>query len=150
MDGSDQALATLLRRASLRVGQEQAAALSPHGVTLSEWTVLRGLYDLGATSPSALADACGLTRGAVTKLVDRLRAKRLVVRAAAGREDRRYQTIALTGAGANLVPVLAEIVAQAEARAFAGVEAADRAALASALGALTDPSNRHPREGGDP
>ena len=150
MEIEAQSLAHLLHRASVRIGQMQAAALSPHGVTLAEWTVLRGLYDIGATSPSAVAEACGLTRGAVTKLVDRLRAKRLVVRAAAGREDRRYQTIARTGAGASMVPVLAGVVAEAEARAFASLDEADRSALAKALEGLTTYPNRHPRGGGDP
>ena len=149
MDAEVRSLADLLRQASARVGQIQAAALSPHGVTLAEWTVLRASYDLGATSPSALAEACGLTRGAVTKLVDRLRAKRLVVRAAAGREDRRYQTIALTGAGASLVPVLAGVVTEAEARAFVSLDEADRGSLARALAGLANPPNRHSREGGN-
>ena len=150
MDVEVRSLADLLHQASARVGRMQADALLPHGVTLAEWTVIRGLYDLGATSPSALADACGLTRGAVTKLVDRLRAKRLVVRAAAGREDRRYQTIALTGAGASLVPVLAGVVAEAEARAFAGVREGDRVTIERVLRLIASLTNRHPREGGDP
>lgn len=129
-------LAHRLRKAAARVGQLQAAALVPHGVTLAEWTVLQALYDAGAVPPSVLAEACGLTRGAVTRLVDRLRAKRLLVRAAAGREDRRYQTIALTGAGATLVPALAQAVAAAEERAFAHLSRDDRAALERLLTAV--------------
>ena len=137
MEPLDASLAHRLRLASAHVSQVQAATLAPHGVTLAEWTTLRTLYALGAVAPSALADACGLTRGAVTKLVDRLRAKRLVVRAAAGREDRRYQTIALTGAGATLVPVLAGVVADAEARVFADLSADDRDDLSNALASVT-------------
>ncbi len=139
MDTLDLSLAHRLRQAAARVSQLQGAALSPHGVTLAEWTVLRGLYDLGATPPSALADACGLTRGAVTRLVDRLRAKRLVVRAGAGREDRRFQTIALTGAGATLVPVLAGLAEEAEARAFGHLLESERAGMFRAL-AASDPA----------
>ena len=60
-------------------------------------TILRALHRMGAVPPSALAEACALTRGGVTRLVDRLRVRRLLVLAAAGGEDRRYQTIALTG-----------------------------------------------------
>lgn len=131
--GAVESLAHRLRKAAARVSALQSAALAQHGVTLAECTVLRALHDLGATPPSALADACGLTRGAVTRLVDRLRAKRLVVRAAAGREDRRYQTIALTGAGAKLVPLLAKASASAETRAFDHLSSDDRAAVFKAL-----------------
>ncbi len=137
-------LATRLRLAAARVAQEQAVALKPHGVTPAEWTLLAVLYDAGAVAPSALADACGLTRGAVTKLVDRLRAKRLVVRAAAGREDRRYQTIALTGAGATLVPVLAAVVGEAEAGAFGHLSESERVALFEALAPPPPSPRRRP------
>ncbi|MES2336843.1 MAG: MarR family transcriptional regulator [Pseudomonadota bacterium] len=135
---SDQ-LADHLRHAAARIARMQGATLAPHGVTLAEWMILRALYDAGAVAPSALAQACGLTRGAVTKLVDRLRAKRLLVRAAAGREDRRYQTIALTGAGATLVPVLATGIAAAEARAFAHLSEGERRALRDLLATLSSP-----------
>lgn len=125
-----------LRVAAAALARAQGAALAPHGVTAAEWAVLSALYDLGATQPSALADACGLTRGAVTKLVDRLRTKRLAVRAAAGRADRRYQTIALTGSGATLIPVLARVAGEAEAAFFVRLSAGERAALAAALAKL--------------
>lgn len=43
------------------------------GVTVAEWVVLRELYD-GDSMPSALAERLGLTRGAISKLADRLAA----------------------------------------------------------------------------
>ncbi|HET9510445.1 MAG TPA: MarR family transcriptional regulator [Sphingomonas sp.] len=127
-----------LRRVSNHVSQRFAARLAEQGVTPAEWVLLRLLHDAGAVPPSVLAERLGFTRGAITKLVDRLRAKRLVVRAAAGRADRRYQTIALTGAGAVLVPKLAEIADANDAETFGHLSADDRATLDRLLRTLVD------------
>lgn len=129
-------IADTLRRAAASVAQRSAAALADQDVTLAESALLRTLRDLGAVSPSVLAAQMGLTRGAVTRLVDRLRAKRLVVRAAAGRDDRRYQTIALTGAGAVLVRTLSQRVEAADAAIFEVLTAAERRDLDRLLRAV--------------
>ncbi len=134
----DSHLGFWLRRVSVHVSQRLATRLSEHGVTPAEWVLLRILHDAGAVAPSVLADRLGFTRGAVTKLVDRLRAKRLVVRAGAGRADRRYQTIALTGAGAVLVPVLAAAADANDAETFGHLDANERATLDRLLRALVD------------
>jgi DNA-binding MarR family transcriptional regulator len=79
------------------------------GVTVAEWVVMRDLFDhADATSPSQLADRLGMTRGAISKLVDRLRAKQYVAREFSD-DDRRFQTISLTAAGRKLVPKLARL-----------------------------------------
>ncbi|URW75946.1 MarR family transcriptional regulator [Sphingomonas donggukensis] len=113
----DDAAGHRLRLAAARASQQIGVVLAPHALTPIAWTALRQLHDSGPVAPSVLADACGLTRGAVTKLVDRLRERRFVVRAAAGRDDRRYQTVALTGAGATLVRELAPLVAACDRHA---------------------------------
>ncbi len=46
----------------------------------------------GDTPPSKLADALGMTRGAISKLVDRLLAKKLLSRTA-GKDDKRFQSV---------------------------------------------------------
>ncbi len=127
-----------LRRVSNHVSQRFTARLAEQGVTPAEWVLLRLLHDAGAVPPSVLAERLGFTRGAITKLVDRLRAKRLVVRAAAGRADRRYQTIALTGAGAVLVPRLAAIADANDAETFGHLGVDDRATLDRLLRTLVD------------
>lgn len=126
-------LGELLRAAAARSMAALSQALAPQGITAAEYALLRALHQSGAVAPSALADTMGITRGAVTKLVDRLRAKRLLVRAAAGRADRRYQTIALTGAGASLMPTLARLADAAERASFARLTPQARAALALSL-----------------
>lgn len=126
MQGDDIGIGDALRRTAALVAQRNAAALTGHGVTLAESTLLRTLRSLGAVSPSGLAVEMGVTRGAVTKLIDRLRAKRLVVRVAAGRDDRRYQTIALTGAGAVLAAHLSDVIAASEGAILGRLTAAER------------------------
>lgn len=127
-----------LRRVSNHVSHRFAARLADHGVTPAEWVLMRLLHDAGAVPPSVLAERLGFTRGAITRLVDRLRAKRLVVRARAGGADRRYQTIALTGAGAVLVPTLAAVADANDAETFGHLDAEDRATLDRLLRALVD------------
>lgn len=127
-----------LRRVSNHVSHRFAARLATHGVTVAEWVVMRELYDAGAVAPSALAERIGMTRGAITKLVDRLRAKRLVVRASAGGTDRRFQTIALTGGGARLVPDLAAVADANDAETFSHLSATERRKLEELLRALVE------------
>ena len=74
-------------------------------MTVAEWVLMRQLLDEEALAPSRLAERMGMTRGAITKLADRLIAKSLLVRAA-DPEDGRAQTLALTPAGRALVPEL--------------------------------------------
>jgi DNA-binding MarR family transcriptional regulator len=97
-----------LRFVSNHVSHAFGQKVEAHGVTVAEWVVLRQLLTSGAVAPSALAEALGLTRGAVSKLIDRLLAKKLVSRTA-GTGDKRFQTAALTAAGRKLIPTLAAL-----------------------------------------
>lgn len=127
-----------LRRVSNHVSHRFAARLAEHGVTPAEWVLLRVLHDSGAVAPSILAARIGMTRGAVTKLVDRLRAKRLVVRAGSGDSDRRYQTIALTGAGAVLVPTLEAVADANDVETFGHLSRDERETFDRLLRTLVD------------
>lgn len=124
-----------LRLVANHASHHLGRALAARGVTAAEWGVMRALYDAGPVAPSALAARIGLTRGAVTRLIDRLRAKALVVRAH-GRGDRRFQIVALTGSGAKLVPVLAAIADASDAAVFAALPAETRATITAALRAI--------------
>jgi len=95
-----------LRYVSNHVSHAFGVKLEAHGVTVAEWVVLRSLLGVEATTPSRLAETLGMTRGAVSKLVDRLTAKGLVV-CEAKASDRRFQSLSLTPAATALVPKLA-------------------------------------------
>lgn len=132
ISGLESHLGYWLRLVSNHVSHRFARGLAEQGVTTAEWVVMRDLYDSGAVAPSVLAARLGVTRGAITRLVDRLRAKRLVVRAS-GTGDRRFQTIALTGGGARLVPALAAIADANDAATFGHLAPDARATLEAVL-----------------
>jgi len=137
MENPEIPLATLLRLAAGKLAVAEAAGFRGHGVTAAEAVLLRELRAAGAVAPSVLAARLGMTRGGVTKLVDRLKAKQLLVRAK-GRGDGRMQTIALTGAGARLVPELDTVAVRVEGAVFGKLDAAGRAGLAKGLKQIVD------------
>ena len=70
-----------MRIVSNNVSHAFAKKLEGAGVTVAEWIVLREMYEQNGTiAPSQIAEATGLTRGAVSKLVERLIEKRLINR----------------------------------------------------------------------
>jgi DNA-binding MarR family transcriptional regulator len=97
-----------LRYVSNHVSHAFARKVEAQGVTVAEWVLLREMFDMGTANPSQLAGAVGMTRGAVSKLVERLCRKKLAVRTSSD-GDRRYQTVELTAAGKRLVPDLAQL-----------------------------------------
>lgn len=117
-----------LRRVSNHVSQSFARKLAAKDVTVAEWVFLRVLQASGPASPSRLAAEMGMTRGAISKLADRLLAKALIARRESG-TDRRAQTLSLTAKGGRLVPVLAALADRNEAECFGHLPARDRAAL---------------------
>lgn len=121
-----------LRFVSNYVSHAFSRKLLDSGVTVAEWVVLREMYQQDDLSPSILAERTGMTRGAASKLVDRLVAKQLVSRE--GRtDDRRFQTIALPPAGLRLVPKLGFIADQNDEEFFAPLSKGERAALLATL-----------------
>ena len=116
-----------LRQVSNHVSQSFARRLEARGATVAEWVLLRLLYET-PTPPSGIAQRMGLTRGAVTKLADRLIARGLVERSA-NPQDGRAQTLALTPVGARFTPELAALADANEAACFDAMPAEDRRAL---------------------
>lgn len=117
-----------LRAVSNHVSQAFAGKLAAKGVTVAEWVMLRALYDKDPMPPSRLADEMGMTRGAITRLADRLIGKSLIVRKT-NREDGRAQTLALTPRGRGLVPELAALADRNDAKFFDHLTSAERATL---------------------
>lgn len=121
-----------LRFVSNHVSQAFARRLLASGITVAEWVVLRQMYDADDMSPSVLAEQIGMTRGATSRLIDRLVAKRLVSRQGRS-DDRRYQDIALTPAGRRSVPALAAIADENDEEFFTPLSTREHEALVAIL-----------------
>lgn len=121
-----------LRFVSNHVLQAFAKKIEARGISVAEWVVLRILFDKDAESPSTIADRLGMTRGAITKIADKLIAKSLIVRAA-DPEDGRAQALNLTAKGRRIVPELAALADQNDSDFFGHLSAADRSALTRIL-----------------
>lgn len=139
MKRSDQTVSTLdthigfwLRFVSNHVSHSFARKLLGNDVTVAEWVILREMFEIDETAPSLLATSTGLTRGAVSKLVDRLLQKGYVSRAESS-EDHRFQTIKLTATGRRLVPKLAALADQNDEEFFAALSSAERETLVTTL-----------------
>lgn len=121
-----------LRYVSNHVSQAFALKLEAREVTVAEWAVMRKLYDTDCLAPSRLAEQLGLTRGAITKLADRLIAKGLATRTP-DLNDARAQTLALTARGRSLVPTLAALAEQNEAEFFDHLSIKERSTIKRVL-----------------
>lgn len=126
-----------LRLVSNHVSHAFRAKVEQHGVTVAEWVVLRALLERDGIKPSELAVALGLTRGAISKLIDRLVTKDFVsVRSDA--RDGRAQVLLLRAAGRRLVPKLAALADENDAEAFGHLDRQQQALLLSTLQGIVE------------
>jgi DNA-binding MarR family transcriptional regulator len=128
-----------LRFVSNHVSHAFTRRVEARGVTVAEWVLLRELFDARRTNPSQLADELGMSRGAISKLVERLCQKKLVARASS-HGDRRYQTVELTAAGKRIVPVLAKLADENDREFFGHLRPEQKTRL---LNVLRDIVRRH-------
>lgn len=119
-----------------------ARKLLKSDVTVAEWVVMRQMYGREAMAPSELADLIGMTRGAASKLVDRLVSKGLVTRKDRT-DDRRFQEIALTARGRKLVPALAALADRNDEELFAPLTKSERETLLATLKKLVQSHGLH-------
>lgn len=117
-----------LRYVSNHVSQAFARKVEARGVTVAEWVVLRELYDADDALPARIAERIGMTRGAITRLADRLLAKALIERRD-NPQDGRSQLLRLSEAGRALVPDLARLADRNDAEFFDHLTPDDRARL---------------------
>ncbi len=129
-----------LRFVSNHVSHAFARKLLNKGVTVAEWVVMREMFDEEETSPGLVAERIGMTRGGVSKLVDRLLDKKLVTRQERS-DDRRFQSIALTAAGRRLVPEMAALADENDEEFFHPLTAPERAELIATMKKLVKANN---------
>ncbi len=121
-----------LRFVSNHVSYAFARKLQASGVTVAEWVVMREMFDEKEISPGVVAERIGMTRGGVSKLVDKLVVKALITRTDRT-DDRRFQSIALTAAGRRLIPQLAKLADENDEEFFGPLSEKERAALLASM-----------------
>jgi DNA-binding MarR family transcriptional regulator len=131
ISGLETHLGYWLRYVSNQVSHAFALKVRDVGVTVAEWVVLRELYDADSM-PSALAARLGLTRGAISKLADRLEAKGLIEREAP-ESDGRVQILALTAEGRAIVPKLAALADRNDEEFFGDLDPSLRETIETAM-----------------
>jgi DNA-binding MarR family transcriptional regulator len=114
-----------------------AALFEPYGITLQQFNVLRILRGARPDGLCTLTIAERMIEQApgITRLIDRLEAKQLVVRVRSS-EDRRQVWCRITPAGLRLLARLDEPVAALDRQAVAGLPRADQVRLAELLQAV--------------
>jgi DNA-binding MarR family transcriptional regulator len=131
-----------LRRVSNAVSGSFARSLQEKQTSVAEWVLLRELYERAQTSPGELADRLGLTRGAISKIVDKLDAKGWI-KTEAKEGDSRFRLLSLTREGQRSLPILAEIADQNDAGYFDCLTASEKIVLRELLIKLADHNHIH-------
>jgi DNA-binding MarR family transcriptional regulator len=124
-----------LRFVSNHVSNAFRAKVEAAGVSVSEWVVLRRLYSGEHVAAGSIAEAIGMTKGAISKIVARLEHKGLLERALV-EGDRRQQWLALTAQGRSLVPALARLADENDAEFFGHLSKRAQSELLEALRGL--------------
>lgn len=126
-----------LRRVSNTVSGEFARSLYARQTSVAEWVLLRRLHEREQATPGELAQALTMTRGAISKIIDKLQTKRWI-RSKVNPEDNRGQLLSLTPVGRRKLPELAKIADQNDEHFFACLDAGERAALKKLLSKLAE------------
>ena len=131
-----------LRRVSNAVSGRFARALQEEQTSVAEWVLLRELYKRGQATPGELAESVGLTRGAVSKIVDKLEAKDWIQ--TEGREgDSRFRLLSITRPGRRSLPVLAEVADRNDESFFACLDMSEKSVLRGLLIKIAEHNRIH-------
>lgn len=106
-----------LRLASNEVSGAFARRLQTWDISVAQWVTMRLIHGVDGVAPGQVAEKMGVTRGAVSKIVERLRLRGFVDRRAA-QDDGRAQILRLTPSGRRLLAKLGDSADQNEAEFF--------------------------------
>lgn len=126
-----------MRMVSNRVSGSFARALQQRQTSVAEWVMLCRMRQRPGITPGELAEALAMTRGAVSKVMDKLQAKGWIT-SAVSPSDSRVQLLSLTGQGRRVLPQLAAIADQNDAMFFDCLTAAEKSTLRKLLSKLAE------------
>lgn len=130
----------LLRVVSNEVSQTFTKKVADRGIGIGEWMVLRTLFEAKLKTPSEVATFAGFTRGATSKMIEKLCRKNLVIREELA-SDRRYQEIKLTEEAKALVPELIKIAEENDELYFSCLGNEDREIFRQMLNKIAENSS---------
>lgn len=142
ISGLESHLGYWLRRVSNSVSGGFAQSLQQNRTSVAEWVLLRRLWDQDEASPAEMAEALTMTRGAISKIIDKLES-RAWIRSRSNPDDNRGQLLSLTGAGRRIVPELARIADRNDRKFFSCLDRKEMAALRHLLGKLAAHHQMH-------
>lgn len=119
-----------------RMMQEMDASLSPFGLTAAQFVILRRIAEGVATTAAELCRVLEYDTGSMTRMLDRLEEKAVIVRERSS-DDRRVVNIQLTEQGAQQYPELRERVRVALGRRLSPLNPSDLNTLSELLERLT-------------
>lgn len=117
MNDLDAHFGYLMRRVSNQVSGEFARALRAKSISVAEWVVLSRIASERGITSSQLTDEIDLTRGAISKIVEKLEGKGLVTRESL-EGDARVKKLFLTDKGTDILPRLVKIADDNDRRFF--------------------------------
>lgn len=133
-DSAQQEAYLALLRTAAELEHTLAEMLRPHGITPTQYNVLRILRGAGRAGlcRNDVRDRMVARVPDATRLLDRMDSMGLI-RRERDTEDRRYVTARITAAGERLLEGLDEAVLEVHTAQFAGLEAAELRTLISLL-----------------
>jgi DNA-binding MarR family transcriptional regulator len=125
-----------LRRVSNHVSGAFAKALQERQISVAEWVALSQIHERPEIRPAELADTTGMTRGAISKVLDKLEEKKWITRKIFKADNRGY-ALFLTQQGHRALPELKAIADRNDRRFFDCLNAKEKAKLGLLLRKLT-------------
>ncbi|MHB1871166.1 MAG: MarR family winged helix-turn-helix transcriptional regulator [Steroidobacteraceae bacterium] len=121
-----------LRLVSNEVSRTFERALHKRNISVAEWVAINQLAAGAGLTPAKLAATMGMTRGAISKVLDKLSKKKLISRSMSPL-DSRVQLLSLTSQARRMLPRLTSVADDNDEHFFAALSSDDRAALGNLL-----------------
>lgn len=137
IDPLERHLGYWMRLVSNEVSGTFARSLSEHDISTAEWVALSKIGQTPGLMSSALAASMSMTRGAISKILDKLESKALIERSASP-DDSRVQLLSLTRNARRLLPVLTKVANSNDEQFFSALDEDERTALRALLQKLAD------------
>lgn len=125
-----------LRCLSNLVSSAFAERLAAKDISVAQWVVLRTLYDKRDVTLNEAAEEVGVDKSSLSRMVERLVQKGLVIRAEGS--NRRSVSLTLTPEAMKLVPQLARLADENDEQFFRSLSARQRKEFLSTIKQLLD------------